>query len=310
MRFFCAVEVVGNKYVIYEFGKFVLDPKERTLLADGIPVHLRAKEFDTLLLLVEHNGHLLTKEEMMAALWQDSFVEESNLARQISRLRKVFNTNGERYIETLPKHGYRFTADLRRTIVEPEDQVILEKRTVNRVTFALETEIEPGRLALPPVKRTIFTPTRLAFLLITVIGLGFVTWYFGLRRPPAIDPYAPVRLTDNPLDDTTPAWTRDGRIRFYRILPDNQIEPWIMNADGTGQEQIKMPEGQRIFAWSHDGQKVQYVKHGDNSKVYLSNTDGSGEILLPFRGGLWSPDSNVITFNHRISGDFWDIFVY
>src|SRR5215467_2254582 len=108
------MEIAGNKGVIYEFGKFVLDPNERTLLADGVPIHLPAKEFDTLLLLVEHNGHALTKEEMISAIWQDAFVEESNLAKQISRLRKILNTNGERYIETLPKHGYRFSAELHR----------------------------------------------------------------------------------------------------------------------------------------------------------------------------------------------------
>ena len=98
------MEVIGNRYVIYEFGRFVLDPKERTLFENGVPIHLPAKEFDTLLLLVEHNGHALAKEEMMSALWHDSFVEESNLAKQISRLRKVFNTDNAVLLETLPKH--------------------------------------------------------------------------------------------------------------------------------------------------------------------------------------------------------------
>ena len=64
--FFAHVEATGNKWVIYEFENFVLDPKERTLLADGVSVHLQSKEFDTLLLLVERNGHVLTKEEMIA----------------------------------------------------------------------------------------------------------------------------------------------------------------------------------------------------------------------------------------------------
>ena len=311
MIFFWHVEVIGNKWVVYEFGKFVLDPKERTLLADGVPIHLRAKEFDTLLLLVEHNGHLLTKEEMMAALWQNSFVEESNLARQISQLRKIFNTDEEQFIETLPKHGYRFTAELRRTIVEPEDEIVLEKRTVKRVTFAIENELEAERLALPPAKKTVFSLTRIAvLLLIAVAGVGLVTWYFVLRGPPAVDPYAPVRLTDNPLDDTAPSWTREGRIRFYRILPDNHVEVWSMQADGSGQEPVKMPDGKRIFIWSPDGQKIQYVKNEDNSRVYLSNADGSGERQLPFRGGGLSADSKLITYHQRLSGDNFEIFTY
>src|SRR5215813_3243515 len=132
------MEAIESESFIYEFGEFALDPREKTLLVGGTPIHLPAKEFDTLLLLVEHNGHALTKEQMMSAIWEDAFVEESNLAKQISRLRKILNVNGEEYIETLPKHGYRFKADLRRTVVEPDQPVILEKRTVKRLRLAVE----------------------------------------------------------------------------------------------------------------------------------------------------------------------------
>src|SRR5256885_6834557 len=134
------MEMPENKGFVYEFGKFVLDPADRTLFADGLPLRLPAKEFDTLLLLVEHNGKALSKEEMMSAIWQDAFVEESNLAKQISRLRKIFNTDGDEFIETLPKHGYRFLADLRRVDPATDDLILVEKRTVKRVTVAFENE--------------------------------------------------------------------------------------------------------------------------------------------------------------------------
>lgn len=137
------METAENKEFVYEFGNFLLDPKEKTLFTNGQPIHLPAKEFDTLLLLIEHNGKALTKEEMIAAVWRDAFVEEGNLAKQISRLRKILNTNGEQFIETLPKHGYRFSAELRRTIIKTEEPVILEKRIVKRVTFALENKTGP-----------------------------------------------------------------------------------------------------------------------------------------------------------------------
>ena len=139
------MEVVDDKRFTYEFGGFVLDPHERTLVGGGVPIHLPAKEFDTLLLLVEHNGSALRKEEMISAIWHDSFVEEGNLAKQISRLRKIINSNGTQYIETIPKHGYRFKADLRRAYIEPEDSLIIEKRTLKRVTLAVESEDEPKR---------------------------------------------------------------------------------------------------------------------------------------------------------------------
>jgi DNA-binding winged helix-turn-helix (wHTH) protein/Tfp pilus assembly protein PilF len=96
----------------YQFGKFVLNVQEQMLIADGEPVHLPAKEFETLQMLVENNGKVLTKDEMMSAIWKDTFVEESNLAQYISRLRKVLNVDGHQYIKTISKRGYRFSADV------------------------------------------------------------------------------------------------------------------------------------------------------------------------------------------------------
>ena len=131
---------------------------------------------------------------MMSAIWHDSIVEESNLAKQIWRLRKLFSTNGEQFIETLPKHGYRFKAELRRTVVEPEDAVIFEKSTLKRVTLAIENGIEPDRPALPPARRHRFTLARLATFLIVLLALGSLTWQYRRSIFPSkaavIDPYA------------------------------------------------------------------------------------------------------------------------
>jgi len=106
---------------VYQFGKFVLDVQEQTLTADGEVVHLPMKEFETLQMLVENNGKVLTKDEMMSAIWKDTFVEESNLSQYVSRLRKILNVNGNQYIKTISKRGYRFSADVR---VSDRDVVI------------------------------------------------------------------------------------------------------------------------------------------------------------------------------------------
>src|SRR4030095_14999376 len=110
---------------IFEFGKFVLDPNERMLFADGEPIRLTDKVFDTLHLLVLHNGRLLTKDQMMASIWEESFVEEGNLAKNISRLRKILNTDGVEFIETLPRRGYRFRAEIRQ--VEGETNFLVHR---------------------------------------------------------------------------------------------------------------------------------------------------------------------------------------
>ena len=98
--------------VLYQFGKFRCDPREHLLLRDGKPVSLSPKSFEILIALIQSNGRLLTKDELMQLVWPDSFVEEANLTVNISALRKALGETpgGQQYIETVPKRGYRFVA--------------------------------------------------------------------------------------------------------------------------------------------------------------------------------------------------------
>jgi TolB-like protein/DNA-binding winged helix-turn-helix (wHTH) protein/Tfp pilus assembly protein PilF len=97
------------------FGRFQLDPAEHVLLADGHPVSLTPKAFDTLLALVENNGHILEKDELLKLVWPDTFVEEGTLVQNISTLRKVLGEtpDGCAFIETIPRRGYRFAGGVR-----------------------------------------------------------------------------------------------------------------------------------------------------------------------------------------------------
>jgi TolB-like protein/Tfp pilus assembly protein PilF len=96
----------------FHFGPFQLDPTERLLLHGGERVCLAPKLFETLLLLVQNAGRLVEKEVLIRAVWKDTFVEEGSLTHSVSILRKVLgkSSNGNRYIDTVPRHGYRFVA--------------------------------------------------------------------------------------------------------------------------------------------------------------------------------------------------------
>ncbi len=114
----------------YRFGSFTLDARERRLLRDGVAIPLKPRAFDTLLYLVERAGHLVTKEELIASLWPDAVVEESNLAKNVWLIRRALGgggadgetaagsaagTDGEtRFVETVPRTGYRFIAPVER----------------------------------------------------------------------------------------------------------------------------------------------------------------------------------------------------
>ena len=108
---------------IYEFGPFLLDPTERILSCDGSIVSLTPKAFETLLCLVRNQGRVLTKDELLKQIWPDTFVEEVNLAVNISAIRKALGENPQdcRFIATVPGRGYRFVAEVRRVANQDEN---------------------------------------------------------------------------------------------------------------------------------------------------------------------------------------------
>jgi len=98
---------------VYEFEGFRLEIAEQRLLKDGLSVALAPKEFDTLALLVERHGRLVTKQELLGHVWAGTFVSDETLAQRISCLRKVLARHSPTdCIETVPKRGYRFVAEV------------------------------------------------------------------------------------------------------------------------------------------------------------------------------------------------------
>ncbi|HEY0005283.1 MAG TPA: alpha/beta fold hydrolase [Pyrinomonadaceae bacterium] len=125
----------------YVFGVFRLDVTERVLSSQKGIVPLTPKAFETLLVLVQNSGHVLSKDELMEKVWPDSFVEENNLAQNISALRKALGeeAGGQKFIETVPKRGYRFVAEVRES---------LEAETP--ATLPPELPRTPAIIELPP----------------------------------------------------------------------------------------------------------------------------------------------------------------
>jgi len=181
----------------YEFGNFRLDPREKILFRDGIPVSLTPKVFDTLQIFVEQAGHLLSKDELIQSLWRDRFVEESNLTFNIRMLRRVLEDDVQhpRYIETVPRRGYRFIAAV--TTLESNGELMAREPSpaplleANQPVPSLESSIETRAMseqravATGGVRailrdnpaRTIITASLLLALVVAVLYL------FASRKP-------------------------------------------------------------------------------------------------------------------------------
>jgi DNA-binding winged helix-turn-helix (wHTH) protein/Tfp pilus assembly protein PilF len=151
----------------YRFGSFILEADERRLIRDGEPVPLTPKVFDTLVYLVEHQGHLVEKDELMQAVWSDSYVEDGNLPRTIHILRRALGKGDDdsKYVETIPTKGYRFVAEVTRLDgTGPSLELPIA---------AAQVEPEATRDVVRPLRRRTLVLMVASLLLLSFVALGW-----------------------------------------------------------------------------------------------------------------------------------------
>jgi DNA-binding winged helix-turn-helix (wHTH) protein len=197
--------------VTYEFGGFQLDAAARVLTRDGSPVPLPPKVTETLLVLVERAGRIVSKDELMAALWPDTFVEESNLAQNIFRLRKALGGESDQtFIATVPRRGYRFAHAV--------------------TTIGSPAHAEPSSTPTPPAiaARTKLVRAAAAVIILLAMAAGLTQMLRARDVPPmrsGVTTTSPARLTKITLDGRAfdPAISPDGRFVAYAV-PDGETK--------------------------------------------------------------------------------------
>jgi DNA-binding winged helix-turn-helix (wHTH) protein len=173
---------------VYKFGSFKIDARERLLSRNGEPIAVTPKPFDTLLVLVRNSGHLMLKDELMKAVWPDSFVEEVNLSQNVCALRRALGDTAHesRYIATVPGMGYRFVAEVQtdQSGVDEQRSLVVEQDSTSQIAF----EQTRSWRFLPPTTTAIITERSLRSL-------------FNRRFPPSrssrwrLSPTIPSRST-------------------------------------------------------------------------------------------------------------------
>src|SRR5689334_12624985 len=160
----------------FEFGPFQLQTRERLLLRNGEEVPLTPKLFDALLALVENSGRIVEKNELLEKVWPDAMVEEGTLTKTVSMLRKILGDEGaQSYIETVPRRGYRFVAEVREVSNEAAD---LPPPGYEQAAAArgLESDLPPPAAAANapgvPRRRLLTWSLRVGLLALLVIGLA------------------------------------------------------------------------------------------------------------------------------------------
>src|SRR5216110_1521055 len=181
----------------YDFSTYRVDESERLLLRGDEVVPLTPKAFEMLLVLVESRGHVLTKEELMKRVWPDTIVEEANLSHNIYKLREALGKgrNGEKYIETVPRRGYRFVAKVTKRqdrgadlIVEEHSRahiIVEEDDTPQKVIETSATSISPAGTLPLGIEARRFSITKPGVMIaagIILVGLVAGSIYFWRTR--------------------------------------------------------------------------------------------------------------------------------
>jgi Tol biopolymer transport system component/DNA-binding winged helix-turn-helix (wHTH) protein len=290
---------------LYEFGPFRLDSHDRLLFRNGQQVPLTPKALEILLALVESNGHLLTKEELLGKVWADSFVEEGNLNRHISTLRKVLGDDLEqpKYIETIPKRGYRFIASLKeiqQTAQSKEqsqaltDQPAEQTTTSSRNVPSAEGREEAKRSWSPWPDWKLWALVSMGSAVLLFLGLTFL-WRSSSPRPQRVL----SRLTFDPGLQSEPTWSPDGRFIAYSSDRSGNFDIWVQPVGGGSPVQVThSPAHDWQPDWSPDGKSI----------IFRSEREGGGLYQVPPLGGYerrvssfgyrprWAPDGSRILF--------------
>lgn len=288
-----------------------MDGEQKVLLANGNPLPLAPKVFDTLLILVDNSGRIVEKKDLMSRLWPDTFVEESNLTFNIQQLRKVLGDNARqpRFIETVPRRGYRFIAEVKQDFE----------------STGAGNEIAPAAPAsiLPATKRSYFPLAALGVLL---SGSILIALFLVQGRHTSLELSAPILsapFKSEKFSNTGHYYaviSPDGKYVAYTREIEGRQNIWLRQLETSENIQIVPPSNHHYsgLAISHGGNSLYFVRKNETeqtpTEICRVMTFGGIPVKLIENTEGWislSPDDRQISFVRckYQDGDFCSLFV-
>jgi len=270
---------------IYRFGVFEVDPRSGELRKNGVRLKIQDQPLQILLKLLERADQLVTREELRSTLWPaDTFVDFDNgLNMAIKRLREALGDLAETptFIETVPRHGYRFIAPVERG---------------GQTTDLSDRSDVPPESRLSRFRRT----STLFLVLLFVVAAGLFV-YTRLESPTSRAQRALTRLTfENGLQSGA-TWSPDGRFIAYSSDRGGKFDIWVRQVSGGDPVQVTRRQGNNWQpAWSPDGKYIAYRSEGPEGGLFVAPAlggEGLERRLVAFGYyPRWSPDGSRLLF--------------
>jgi DNA-binding winged helix-turn-helix (wHTH) protein/TolB-like protein len=285
-----------------KFGKFRLDAEKKILSFEDKPVDIPLKEIEVLCVLTE-SRELVTKEQLYNRIWQDSFVEDSNISRHIYRLRKMFAEYGEseEIIQTIPRRGYRFTGEVSQ--VSNQETLIIERHSISRTLIEeLENSVEPNvKVLAAPTKRTRYFLPIAAVLLIASVAFGFM-FYSTKKTQAQIKNLAilPLKsLNQNSNDEQLRLQITDSLITKFGNLKDVSVRPSSAVFEFANSEESSLEIGKRLqvdtildgrIQQEGDNLRInfQLINVSDGKQIWAEQFNGKANQFLNFQDAISS----------------------
>jgi DNA-binding winged helix-turn-helix (wHTH) protein/TolB-like protein/Tfp pilus assembly protein PilF len=259
----------------YEFGRFRLKPAERTLLREDEPVPLTPKVFDILITLVEHSGQVVSKDDLMKRVWPSTYVEEGNLTQNISLLRKALGETpgGVQFIETVPRRGYRFVAEIRETsngtpaLAAPVAATSAEIETVSHQDNSISApvvSIPASNSRFGWFKRSPAFAVVAGIVAVSLVGLVYFTSWGRSGNNEAIQSIAVLPFVDESADPDAQYINdkiAESLINSLSKLPKLRVVPRSVVAGYKGRETDPRKIGQELNVRAVVTGKLR--RHGD-----------------------------------------------
>ena len=269
---------------VTRFGIFEVDLQSGELRKAGLKLKLTGQHFQVLAILLERPGEVVTREELQKRLWPDTFVDiDHNLNTAINKIREALDDSAEspRFVETLPRRGYRFIAP------------------VDGVSATLPAAVSDSNMPRQQHSRALRLPILLATCLLLAV-FGFV---FYLRRPVSKPPVqrALTRLTFDDGLQIGATWSPEGRFIAYSSDRGGKFDIWVQQISGGDPVQITKGPGQNWQPdWSPDGKYIAYRSEEGKGGLYIVPALGGEGLERKITSfgyyPQWSPDSSQILF--------------